>query len=620
MGANLVTTLIVTLILGAAIGALEWLAFGSSFAGRYVYLSVGIVVAIVSVIQTIRRLTKRGATLFGQLMNSVVLQQALSSSSGKFKLALLLVKEAALRLTYWPVEFSLLAIEEKIEGAPNLVAKGAIGMHFSPRIPVIVASWMLAINLAFLALWESFPLVRGATFQFYVTICMLVTIVWFLDFFVNPIEVQLRRSGTAKEAALRFALVCALSVSAVVVLIYTYRLATTGTASLVAVISDVLFGGQFNAELKDIKDGIAKSLSNGDIKGVLAETARIDRSLLASMAVCILFYLTIGKRLLPVIFGRASLFRRTADESMAATSTSIQLGDLAAARQYASELPDDHSFHVMIKLRDALNQRLFDDAYGMIQDLVARARRQNKLTEPVVLDAREKWGLLASISSGLEEGLGDIDFAIWSIDRPFLELRDLAKFITSLTLHGGVGQISAFSHYLHQALENKGPRAELFRDRVVGRFLIGAWEKVSNEKLDSASFDTSFLDYLVASVQTDKAGYLLREAPLFRRVPDEMNERAFLDHFRLPDPGEWTDSSRFLDLESIDRFYIVDIMIGMAQIAKQSGGDDGAKTFRDISDARIQLEKHWGSPVFDRLGFDAKFMDQVGAAIGSTLG
>jgi hypothetical protein len=449
---------------------------------------------------------------------------------------------------------------------------------------------------------------------------MLVTIVWFLDFFINPIEIQLRRSGTIKEAALRFALVCLLSVSAVIILIYTYRLAATTNASLIGVISDVLFAGRFNAELKQVEDGIAKSLSNGDIQAAVAQTAGIDRSLFVSMAICILFYSTIGKRLWPVIVGHESLFRRTTDESAAAAGTSLQLGDLAAARQYADELPDNHSLHVTINLREALNERRFNDAFEMIPDLVVRARRQNKFTEPVLLDAREKWGLLATISSGLDDGLGDIDFALWSIDQPYLEPRDLAKFIISLTLHGGPPQIAAFAQYLYTALENRGPRADLFREQVVSRFLVGAWEKVSNGKLDSASFDTSFLNYLVELVQTDKASHLLGRAPIFQRAPDEMNDSAFGDYYRLPDPYEWTEFSRFADLESVDRFYVTEIMNSMAQIAKRSGGESGMKAFNEISDARAKLEKHWGSPVFDRLGINAKLMDQVGVAIGDQVG
>jgi len=333
MNANLVKAIVGSLIIGGAVGALEWLMFGFSFAAQYLYLSIGIVVAVISVVQAIRRLTRRETTLRDQFMSALLLEQVRSSTSGKLRLALLLVKEAAFRLTYWPVEFSFAALEEQMERAPNLISKAAIGMHFSPRIPVIAAAWMLAINVAFLCLWATIPSARGATFQFYITICMLVTIVWFLDFFLNPIEVQLRRSGTINEAALRFAFVCVLSVSAVIVLIYTYRLATTPNASLIGVISDVLFAGRFNAELKAMEDGIMKSLSSGDINAAVAQTVKIDRSLIVSMAICLLFYLTIVKRLWPVIAGRESLFRRTAGESATATSTSLELGSLVAARQ-----------------------------------------------------------------------------------------------------------------------------------------------------------------------------------------------------------------------------------------------------------------------------------------------
>jgi hypothetical protein len=61
-------------------------------------------------------------------------------------------------------------------------------------------------------------------------------------------------------------------------------------------------------------------------------------------------------------------------------------------------------------------------------------------------------------------------------------------------------------------------------------------------------------------------------------------------------------------------------MNSMAQIAKRSGGESGMKAFNEISDARAKLEKHWGSPVFDRLGINAKLMDQVGVAIGDQVG
>ena len=83
-------------------------------------------------------------------------------------------------------------------------------------------------------------------------------------------------------------------------------------------------------------------------------------------------------------------------------------------------------------------------------------------------------------------------------------------------------------------------------------------------------------------------------------------------------PDEWIDFSRFIDLKSIDRVYVVDIMITLAEVTKRSG-DNGILAAQRISDAKAKLEAHWGGPVFDRISVNPTSMDQLGAAIGSTL-
>ena len=98
MNANLVKAIVGSLIIGGAVGALEWLMFGFSFAAQYLYLSIGIVVAVISVVQAIRRLTRRETTLRDQFMSALLLEQVRSSTSGKLRLALLLVKERPIAL------------------------------------------------------------------------------------------------------------------------------------------------------------------------------------------------------------------------------------------------------------------------------------------------------------------------------------------------------------------------------------------------------------------------------------------------------------------------------------------------------------------------------------------
>ena len=619
MGTKFAIYAALTFLLAIVIGAIEWLAFGFSFAIRYLYLSIGIVVAITAVIQAIRVWTRQETTLHSQLVNTVLRQKLLSSKSNTFRIAVSLLKEAALRVPYWPLELSRLTLQEKINRAPNLIAKSAVALDFSPRFPVITASWMLAINLVFLGLRITFDFPPGGAFQFYVTVCMFVTIIWFLDFFLNPIEVQLRQSGTLYDTALRFALVCILSLFAVVVLVYTYRLTTTTDGSFIGVLSDVLFAGRFNPNLKAIEDELAKSLSAGDIKLTLAALGKIDRSLFVSLAACILFYSTIGKRLWPILKGRGSLFRRTTQESETAANTSLQLAEFDTARRYAVELPADHLIHSMINLREAIDQRRFEDAYEMIEDMVNRARRQNKHEQPVVLDAREKWFMLASISSGLQDGLGDIEFVIWSVDRPWLELRDLGKFIVTLSLYGGAPQVVAFSHYLYAVLAEKGTRAELFRQKVVSRFLIGAWEPVSHVSVDADSFETSYIDYLAGAVQSEKVSYLLRAAPIYQQAARDLDQKTFDDYVVFPDLKQWADVSRFSALQSIDRMYVVDVMISLAELAKQSGLDDALSLSSGISDAKSKLEEGWGMPIAERLGMNSELIRQLGAALGSAL-
>src|SRR5262249_18099408 len=149
-------------------------------------------------------------------------------------------------------------------------------------------------------------------------------IVWFVDFLFNPIEVQLRKAGTTREAILRFALVAALSLVAVVVLIFTYRLVTNSNPSLIGVLTDVLFAGHFNPDRKEIEGAVSEALAHGDLRAALAAVWNMELSLFVSLAVCVLFYLTIVKRAIPMLLGGGSVFNRTPEESAQAGMASLQ--------------------------------------------------------------------------------------------------------------------------------------------------------------------------------------------------------------------------------------------------------------------------------------------------------
>jgi hypothetical protein len=84
----------------------------------------------------------------------------------------------------------------------------------------------------------------------------------------------------------------------------------------------------------------------------------------------------------------------------------------------------------------------------------------------------------------------------------------------------------------------------------------------------------------------------------------------------LPNPAEWVEPSRFTALRGADRFYVIDTLIAMLELARQSGD----VSMRDrLSQAKDELERSWTGRVFERFGMDKTLMDQLSAAFGSTL-
>ncbi|WP_129270712.1 hypothetical protein [Bradyrhizobium betae] len=616
---NIVNMLVGLIIIVSVVALIEWAAFGLNFVLDYLYLSIGILSALVMVADVYRSWTQRGTTVRDRFANDFMTRQMFSSTRGIVGIALRLVKEASLRLTYWPLELCLLPVQERVKQAQDRATRGAIALQATPRLPVISASWMLAINLIWLGLWTVFQFKPGSSFQLYITISMYVTIVWFLDFFINPIEKQIRSVGSFPKAVMRYAFVCIVSLFGAVVLIYTYRLTITTNASLSGTVSDVLFAGAYNEEFKGLKERISKSLLGGDFNAAWLSLAKIDRSFIVAMCICALFYLTIVKRVGQIVLGGGALLRRTDAESKLAVGTAVRLGDIQAARQYADELAPDDPLPIMINLREAIDQRDFDRAYGMIDDLTFRLRRQNKSKENVQLDAREKWFALAMQFWQLASGDAVLDFVRWSINRPELEPRDLAKFIVSLSIHSGPAQMMAVSHFLNVTLTNQGARAELFRKEVISRFLISAWDNVSGEPPDPATFETSYLDYLVAIAQTEKAAILLREAPIFHEASQELSDQVFRDFIAQVDPGQWSDASRYSPLKSVDRLYLVDILITLAEVAKGSGTAGGLSISAAIMASKTKLEEGWGGPALERIGIGQTELNRAGPSIGAVL-
>ena len=418
-GNNIVKFILSVAAFAIVCGGVAWALFGASFAIRYLYLSVGIADAVAIIFVTFQRLHQHDGTVYSQFLNNLVRTQAFSSTSKVLRTALFLVREAALRLTYWPFEIGLLALEDRQQRAPNNAVRSALAKEFGPRIPLLTVSGMLAVNLTFLCLYYLFKFQNGGAFHVIVTISMYVTIVWFLDFFFSPIEIQLRQAGTARQATTRFAMICALSLAAIISLVYTYRLLADQKTSLAGVVSDVLFAGRFNTDFKQAETAFYDALVKADFAGAWGALSHIDQGFLISIAACLLFYSTIVKRIWPVLTGGASVFKRTEAESLTAAATSLQLGAFDDARSYASELPVDHPFANLIDIREAFAQCKFGDAYGMIAQFVIQSRRQNRSKAVTALDRRETWYVLAINSNAGLDGLLDLEFAVWSIDQPY---------------------------------------------------------------------------------------------------------------------------------------------------------------------------------------------------------
>jgi hypothetical protein len=607
------------------LGGISWALFGFSFALRYLYLSIGIGAALSTILLTVSRLTQHDGTMHAQIVNILFRQQAFSSTSKVLRFLLFMLKESALRLTYWPFELGLMAIDDRLRRAPNVNARGAIGREFAPRLPVMIAGWMLAINLVLLCLYTLFQFEPGGAFQVIVTICMYATIIWYVDFLFNPIEVQLRQAGTVKEATVRFVFMCVLAIIAVVTLVYTYRILMSSNVSLSVVIGDVLFAGRFDTELKAAETAVYEALSKGDFVAAWEAFSNIKQGSLISVAACLLFYSTIVKRLWPILKGSESVFRRTETESAAAAAASLELGAFDDARRYASELPVDHVLVSLIDVREAFAKRRFNDAYGMIERLVNQARRQNRLVDSVTLDKREIWFALVVLGNSGPDGILDLDFAVWSVEQPYLQEHDLAKFIVTRAFYGGIPHVVAFAHYLYTVLEGRGERAAQFRENVVAGFLIGAWHTRTSETMSGAAFEKSYLEFLTSGIQTEKAYYLLKNAPVFMSAPIDLNDKAFSAFFPLPHTKglpvskDWVDVAIFANLQSVDRVYVIDTMATLAGLFAQSPDEETRQLAEQLVATRGKLEEQWGYRVFERLGMSNDILRQVGTALVSVV-
>ncbi|MCC7253708.1 hypothetical protein [Hyphomicrobium sp.] len=340
---------------------------------------------------------------------------------------------------------------------------------------------------------------------------------------------------------------------------------------------------------------------------------------MVSLIVCFLFYATLATRIWPFIRGRSSLFKRTEQESAVAAQTSIFVNAYDEARVYCKELPHDHPLVSVVDIRQAILHRDFDSAYASIERFVNRSRRANKIEDQVTLDSREKWFVLSMQANALADGMTDLDFMLWSIGQPYVQERDVAKFIVTRSLHGGVSQVTAFAHYLHMLLEGKGARYHHFRDAVVSGFLLGSWKRYSSSILGSKTFDVAIAQILEMAVQHDRAIFVLAGSPLYRTAPPEYDAMAFGEFLVMPNANEFADMAHFVNLEGVDRAYILDTLFTQHAILSRSSNPEQRDLAQKINATIENLQSDWGERVFERLGIDNEMFVKTNQLIGSVL-
>lgn len=605
-----------TAICAGVIFVISWMIVGFHVAGRYLYITIGLLAAIAYLGTVFWRLSHGGDTLQARMINTVNRSVMLSTARKRLAVISSVAKEASLRVIYWPYELAFAIFDIRAQSAPNIAVRNALALQISSLLPLYAASTMLALNLAMYLLYSIFQFKPGGAFQLMIICSMYITIIWFLDFLVNPVEIQLRQSGSPTDVMYRFVALCVISILAVVILIHTYRLTSGAPTSLVTALIDVLFAGQSNPEVRRVMAAAYERFSAGDLVGSWTALAGMDRSLVVSITVCVLFYLTVGSRVKSLVMGGRSMFVRPEKESEQAANAAVIIGDYALARTYATELPRDHWSQSSIDVVESLSKRQFDKAFASIERLANRMRRSNGLEDAVQLDDREKWLLLGIKVNEMFDRDLELEFARWSIDQPYLQGRDLAKFIATRMISGGVPHVIAFAHYLSATLERTDPRTEWFRTHVISKFFAHYWNAHGHPTIEGGAFEANYADYLASAMHSDKVLHLVGSSPLFKAAPPELDLRAFGPTLGAPSLTEWADPNNFLQVQGADRFYVADALVTIGSVLSQNDNDDARALAQDLQRTKAQLEHAWGERPFDRLGLSDETVSRVAQAFG----
>jgi hypothetical protein len=576
-----------------------WYFFGWAISLRYLYLSTGLIIAAVYPWMILRsQAGDKNETFFNKLRRRMGRNIIQNSSYLKAVTALALIRETALRIPYWPLEFAIAGTGLAMESAPNVEMRNALGYTLKPRMPLVTSATMLLINLAFLILFyiTNWGGIKGA-FDSIIFMAMIVTIIWLFAFVFVPIEMELRVLGSRKGAIVNFIKVSCYTFLSVCILSFIYRRISGTDISFFEVASGTLTAGHLYAEQGPLSK-IWTAVTNRDFAALHA----MPRDYVLTLLAAILFDIAIIKRVTGFIFNRGQAFTRTTEESEAALQVSILLQSFDEAERYAVELPPNHPQQTALELNTHLRNNAFPKALELVEKFVNRLQFAAGDDSHITLDYREKW-LVAATRITAEHGDDRaLQYLVWSIQQPELETRDLVKLVAMQVVHGGVSQVIAFSHYGYTLCDSevRGPvRDKLwFQERLesIARLGIGDWSERRGDSNDSSSFEGSYLDFIVETIRFEKAMMILSGSRLFKNAPREMDEKTFGRFLQPPSFQNWTNVGWLSEAESADRFYILDTIFLLRGLKLAPDLDSG------LNEAFKKLDHAWGGHVLRRFG------------------
>lgn len=599
--------------LSAAISVLlGWLVFDFRWALRHAYFGTGIGFFLSLAIGLLANMaTGPGDSLIEKIQKRIARGESFKGALTVVKIAVGFVTELAFSLAYWPVRLIGLALVNvanptKVSDTQNLMRQAA------GQQPINLSCLMLAQNLGMLMCMVLFPALRTSdTLRTILIIAMVGNALWLIDIALTPIELRLRLSMLPARAVRMFLMFLLATFLSDAILLYSFRLMFSQSASFAQASLDLVTMGQYNPAIAKLTDDITKSVVDGKWRHAIDSLLTLPVDFMFSWAICALFGTTLASRSIGILMSRSS-FRRTEAEKVAGAFTALLSNDMNAALPFISELPKNHYLTTLYAIQTHINDLAFGQALAEVPTLVRRRRQALELDDEVVLSQRERWFVLISHISLLDISMFWVAALLWSTQEEYLCDRDFLYLLNYRLSSHGREELETELHYAVAVAHHQGNRSARIEWLAAKRDFVSNISNLGEITEATAPDQIGQLVFLMSTNQITARG--IRNSKAIRSMPKEWDALVLEPLYSV----DFADLMRrmvdgFDTAEPLDQVYYLAFLTGVTSAAE--GDNSLSETESKIFDEARALVKKNQARVMTRYGDTAQAMELIAGQV-----